>query len=139
MSLVRGSSTLKFFGVAIFAPRLWPHSREAGRFRTTRRLSVSDRLDLADGRCWIEPNRVYVILGFKWTEHRIVAGLYEAPMDRPATRTQRGHVIRPEIVASTATVRWAEVQIKARFNRRDNQVSQPPEPARSVTTRAAMV
>lgn len=55
-----------------------------------------------------------------------VAGLYEAAIDRLASREVLGHVIRPKIVASTATVRRASHQIKALFDRSDTQVFPAP-------------
>ena len=59
-----------------------------------------------------------------------VAGLYETALDRLASRVFDGHRIRPKIVASTATVRRAEVQIKALFDRASTQVFPPPGPDR---------
>lgn len=55
-----------------------------------------------------------------------VAGLYEAAIDRLASREVMGQVIRPKIVASTATVRRASHQIKALFDRSDTQVFPAP-------------
>lgn len=46
-----------------------------------------------------------------------VAGLYEAAIDQLASRGNGDHRIRPKIVASTATVRRAEAQIAALFDR----------------------
>ncbi len=54
-----------------------------------------------------------------------VAGLYEAAIDQLSTRTLGGKRIRPKIVASTATVRRAETQIKALFDRKDTQIFPP--------------
>ena len=59
-----------------------------------------------------------------------VAGLYETALDCLATRTVAGHRIRPKIVASTATVRRAEAQIRALFDRETTQVFPPPGPDR---------
>ena len=55
-----------------------------------------------------------------------VAGLYEAAIDRLATREVAGRRIRPKIVASTATVRRAQGQIKALFDRADTRIFPPP-------------
>ena len=55
-----------------------------------------------------------------------VAGLYEAAIDQLSTRQQGGKRIRPKIVASTATVRRAETQIKALFDRKETQIFPPP-------------
>lgn len=55
-----------------------------------------------------------------------VAGLYEAAIDRLATRTVEGRRIRPKIVASTATVRRARDQIRALFDRADTRIFPPP-------------
>ena len=59
-----------------------------------------------------------------------VAGLYEAAIDALATREVDGHRIRPKIIASTATVRRAEPQIRALFDRRCVSVFPPPGPDR---------
>jgi len=55
-----------------------------------------------------------------------VAGLYEAAIDLLASRQGRDRVIRPKIVASTATVRRAEKQIQALFDREETAVFPPP-------------
>jgi hypothetical protein len=47
-----------------------------------------------------------------------IAGLYEAAIDQLASRGTGDHRTRPKIVASTATVRRAEAQISALFDRR---------------------
>ena len=59
-----------------------------------------------------------------------VAGLYETALDRLATRTVGGHRIRPKIVASTATVRRADQQIRALFDRDNTHVFPAPGPNR---------
>ncbi len=46
-----------------------------------------------------------------------MVGLYETALDELCSREVEGHKIRPKIVASTATVRRAENQIRALFNR----------------------
>lgn len=55
-----------------------------------------------------------------------VAGLYEAAIDQLASRQRGDKRIRPKIIASTATVRRAEDQIRALFDRRDTQIFPPP-------------
>jgi len=55
-----------------------------------------------------------------------VSGLYEAAIDRLATREINGKRIRPKIVASTATVRRADTQIKALFDRHQTCIFPPP-------------
>ncbi|WP_343867696.1 helicase-related protein [Caenispirillum bisanense] len=55
-----------------------------------------------------------------------VAGLYETAIDRLASRRMFGKVIRPKIVASTATVRRAAGQIRALFDREHTAVFPPP-------------
>jgi hypothetical protein len=55
-----------------------------------------------------------------------VAGLYETAIDRLATRTVGESRIRPKIVASTATVRRADKQIEALFDRGSTSVFPPP-------------
>jgi len=59
-----------------------------------------------------------------------IAGLYETVIDALATRQIEDKVIRPKIVASTATVRRAEQQIRALFDRRQVRVFPPPGPDR---------
>ena len=55
-----------------------------------------------------------------------VAGLYETAIDRLASRHVGGKRIRPKIVASTATVRRANEQIRALFDRPATSVFPPP-------------
>lgn len=59
-----------------------------------------------------------------------MAGLYETAIDALCTRTVDGHVVRPKIVASTATVRRADAQIRALFTRAGVEVFPPPGPDR---------
>jgi hypothetical protein len=58
-----------------------------------------------------------------------MVGLYESALDELCAR-KKGKVIRPKIVASTATVRRAESQIRALFCRRTVDVFPPPGPDR---------
>jgi hypothetical protein len=55
-----------------------------------------------------------------------VAGLYEAAIDRLATRHESGVRVRPKIVASTATVRRADAQIRALFDRSETRIFPAP-------------
>ncbi|MGX1165763.1 hypothetical protein AB7M16_002029 [Bradyrhizobium sp. USDA 372] len=55
-----------------------------------------------------------------------VAGLYEAAIDLLASRPGGSNEVRPKIVASTATVRRAEKQIAALFDRTKTAVFPPP-------------
>jgi hypothetical protein len=55
-----------------------------------------------------------------------VAGLYEAAIDRLASRTGAKGMVRPKIVASTATVRRAQEQITALFDRPVTHIFPPP-------------
>jgi hypothetical protein len=55
-----------------------------------------------------------------------IAALYETALDKLATRTFAGQRIRPKIVASTATVRRANQQIQALFDRKRTEVFPPP-------------
>jgi len=55
-----------------------------------------------------------------------MVGLYESALDELCTRKIGGKTIRPKIVASTATVRRAEHQIQALFNRSSVEVFPPP-------------
>jgi hypothetical protein len=57
-----------------------------------------------------------------------IVGLYEAALDELSTIEVNGKRIRPKIIASTATVRRAESQIRALFNRRQVDVFPPPGP-----------
>jgi hypothetical protein len=60
-----------------------------------------------------------------------MAGLYEAAIEALCIRrTPDGKVVRPKIVASTATVRRAQDQIQALFGRALTQVFPPPGPDR---------
>jgi hypothetical protein len=55
-----------------------------------------------------------------------VAGLYETAIDALAQRRIGENIVRPKIVASTATVRRAEAQIHALFDRDRTAVFPPP-------------
>ena len=59
-----------------------------------------------------------------------MAGLYEAAIDGLCTRIVDGRIIRPKVVASTATVRHAGDQIQALFGRASTQVFPPQGPDR---------
>ena len=59
-----------------------------------------------------------------------MVGLYETALDELCASDRNGHPIRPKIVASTATVRRAQNQIRALFNRRTTDVFPPPGPDR---------
>jgi hypothetical protein len=58
-----------------------------------------------------------------------MVGLYETAVDALCS-TQGPNPIRPKIIASTATVRRAQTQIQAIFNRNQVQVFPPPGPDR---------
>lgn len=55
-----------------------------------------------------------------------MAGLYEAAIDRLASRTINGRLRGPKIIASTATVRRADDQIKKLFDRDRTAIFPPP-------------
>jgi hypothetical protein len=59
-----------------------------------------------------------------------MAGLYETAIDALCARPGDGRVIRPKIVASTATVRRAQGQVQALFGRPLTQIFPPPGPDR---------
>ncbi|HTU90197.1 MAG TPA: DISARM system helicase DrmA, partial [Gemmataceae bacterium] len=59
-----------------------------------------------------------------------MVGLYESALDELCSRNVGERVIRPKIVASTATVRRAEKQIRALFCRREVDIFPPPGPDR---------
>jgi hypothetical protein len=59
-----------------------------------------------------------------------MVGLYESALDELCARKVGDKVIRPKIVASTATVRRAEKQIRALFCRRTVDIFPPPGPDR---------
>jgi hypothetical protein len=59
-----------------------------------------------------------------------VAALYEIALDQLATRTFMGKRLRPKVVASTATVRRAQEQVKALFDREGTAIFPPPGPDR---------
>ena len=62
-----------------------------------------------------------------------MAGLYETALDELCTRESEGKKIRPKIVASTATVRRAENQIRTLFNHPLVDVFPPPGPDRRLS------
>ena len=57
-----------------------------------------------------------------------MVGLYESALDELSSIQTDGKTVRPKIIASTATVRRAQNQIRALFNRRDVDVFPPPGP-----------
>lgn len=59
-----------------------------------------------------------------------IAGIYETTIDALASRQLDDKLIRPKIVASTATVRRAETQIRALFERNQVTIFPPPGPDR---------
>jgi hypothetical protein len=59
-----------------------------------------------------------------------ISGLYETALDELCARDVDGKRVRPKVVASTATVRRAESQICALFNRRNVDIFPPPGPDR---------
>jgi hypothetical protein len=59
-----------------------------------------------------------------------MVGLYEAALDELCARTIDDKKVRPKIIASTATVRRAESQIRGLFNRGVVDVFPPPGPDR---------
>jgi hypothetical protein len=59
-----------------------------------------------------------------------IFGLYETALDELTSREENGHKVRAKIVASTATVRRAEDQIQALFNRKFVDIFPPPGPDR---------
>ena len=59
-----------------------------------------------------------------------MAGLYETAIEALCIREVDGRIIRPKIVASTATARRANDQIQALFGRPVTQVFPPPGPDR---------
>ncbi len=59
-----------------------------------------------------------------------MVGLSETALDKLCARKVGGKIIRPKVVASTATVRRAERQIRALFNRQAVDVFPPPGPDR---------
>ncbi len=59
-----------------------------------------------------------------------MVGLYETAIDHLSSRTIGTERVRPKIVVSTATVRRAQSQVRALFDRRETQVFPPPGPDR---------
>jgi hypothetical protein len=59
-----------------------------------------------------------------------MVGLYETALDELSSRQVGEKTVRPKIVASTATVRRADSQIRALFNRRVVEIFPPPGPER---------
>lgn len=60
-----------------------------------------------------------------------IAGVYETVIDCLASRPAGEKVLRPKIIASTATVRRADSQIRALFSRQQVAVFPPPGPDRT--------
>jgi len=60
-----------------------------------------------------------------------LVGLYETAIDHLCTRTTGERAVGPKIVASTATVRRADRQIRALFGRSEVEVFPPPGPDRN--------
>ncbi len=59
-----------------------------------------------------------------------ISGLYEAAIEHLSSRKQGEHTIRPKLVASTATVRRAQEQIRELFARQHVEIFPPPGPDR---------
>ncbi len=59
-----------------------------------------------------------------------IAGVYETAIDWLASRQSGEHWLRPKIIASTATVRRADRQIRALFERQQVDIFPPPGPDR---------
>ncbi len=59
-----------------------------------------------------------------------MVGLYETALDELCAIEKDGKKIRPKIIASTATVRRADTQIRALFNRQTVDIFPPPGPDR---------
>lgn len=59
-----------------------------------------------------------------------IAGVYETAIDALASRQVEDKLIRPKIIASTATVRRASTQIRALFERSQVSIFPPPGPNR---------
>ncbi len=59
-----------------------------------------------------------------------IAGVYEAAIDWLASRRASEKTIRPKVIASTATVRRADSQIRALFDRHQTAIFPPPGPDR---------
>lgn len=59
-----------------------------------------------------------------------IAGLYETAIDALASREGSGRTVRAKIVASTATVRRADSQIRTLFDRPNVAIFPPPGPDR---------
>jgi hypothetical protein len=62
-----------------------------------------------------------------------MAGLYESALDELSSVTAGARKVRPKIIASTATVRRAENQIRALFNHEHVDIFPPPGPGRRVS------
>src|SRR4029077_17632912 len=59
-----------------------------------------------------------------------IAGIYEIAIEQLCCRPLDGSTRRPKIVASTATVRRADRQIRALFGRAQTAIFPPPGPTR---------
>jgi hypothetical protein len=59
-----------------------------------------------------------------------MTGLYETALETLCTAPVEGKAIRPKLIASTATVRRAQTQIQALFDRSQTAIFPPPGPSR---------
>lgn len=59
-----------------------------------------------------------------------IAGLYETAIEHLASRKSADTLLKPKIIASTATVRRAESQVRALFGRLRTDIFPPPGPDR---------
>src|SRR5579875_748101 len=62
-----------------------------------------------------------------------MAGLYETALEALCIRKIEDKAIRPKLIASTATVRRAQTQIRALFDRSQTAIFPPPGPDRAVS------
>jgi hypothetical protein len=67
---------------------------------------------------------------WQWPSLGSMAGLYETALETLCLRHVDGKTIRPKLVASTATVRRAQTQIQALFDRSRTAIFPPPGPDR---------
>jgi len=97
-----------------------PYENHEARHQKGRRITV-EPINRLDGPDLIIQDELHLISGPLGT----MVGLYETSVEHLASRILDGRTIKPKIVASSATVRGADYQIRKLFNRSPPQKFPP--------------